>query len=111
MADGTGASPEQMRAFSTAASNASSSLQQVFATLAGDLAQLEAASQGQFATAFAQVKETVRVESDTMYRALDSIAQDVGTAGVAYTNADDEQKSMMTQVSSATSGITSGLSR
>ncbi|KQS58814.1 hypothetical protein ASG36_12495 [Geodermatophilus sp. Leaf369] len=100
-----------MAEFARSATDASTALASTFRTLDGDLTLLEQASRGQFATAFARVRATVKNESDVMYQALGSIAADVGTAGTNYTQADDEMGSSMTSVDSAAGGITSGLTR
>ncbi|MEI4270326.1 WXG100 family type VII secretion target [Klenkia sp. LSe6-5] len=111
MADGTGASPEQMAAFARSASEASQQLNSLFSTLNSNLATLEAQSRGQFAAAFTQVKATVATESSNMNAALGAIAQSVGQAGVNYTQGDADQRGYMTNVESVTTGITSGLVR
>ncbi|SCX45739.1 WXG100 family type VII secretion target [Klenkia marina] len=111
MADGTGASPEQMAAFARSASEASQQLTSLFTSLNSNLATLESQSRGQFAAAFAQVKSTVATESANMNAALGAIAQSVGQAGVNYTQGDADQKSLMTNVEGTTTGITSGLVR
>lgn len=111
MADGTGASPEQMAAFARSASDASTQLNSVFSNLNNQLATLEAQSKGRFAAAFVQVKATVQTESTNMHQALNSIASSVGTAGANYTAGDDQMGGQMDQVQGTASGITSGLTR
>lgn len=111
MADGTGASPEQMAAFARSASDASAQLNSVFANLNNQLATLEAQSKGRFAMAFMRVKATVQTESTNMHQALNSIATSVGTAGANYTAGDETMGSSMDTVDSAAGGITSGLTR
>jgi WXG100 family type VII secretion target len=111
MADGTGASPEQMATFARSASDASEQLNALFRNLNNQLSTLESQSRGQFATAFAQVKNTVNTESANMNAALGAIAQSVGQAGANYTRGDEEMRGHMTGVENVTTGITSGLVR
>lgn len=111
MAEGTGASPEQMAAFARSATDASTQLNSVFTNLNNQLATLEAQSKGRFANAFTQVKQTVATESGNMHQALNSIAASVGTAGANYSQGDEEMGSAMDQVQGSASGITSGLTR
>lgn len=111
MADGTGASPEQMAAFARSADEASSQLNSLFSSLNNQLATLESQSRGQFAAAFTQVKSTVATESTNMNAALAAIGQSVGQAGVNYVQSDEEMRGQMTSVDNVATGITSGLVR
>ena len=109
-AEGTTSNIAQMATFATQAGDAATGLTQVFSTLAGDLADLEAKSRGRFASAFIAVKSTIATESANMNNALHGIASDIGVAGQNYASADADQQAQMDQVQNVTTGITSGLS-
>lgn len=107
--DQTTASTAQIAAFQTQATEAAARLRNMLTTLANQLAPLEANWIGRGGTAFQGTTQTVRAETTRMNQALEGIAADVGTAGVNYANADEEQGGAMTTVNGATTGITASL--
>ena len=109
MPQGTTTSTTQMAHFASSATDISSQLTGMLTTLLNQLAPLEAYWQGRGGTSFAQTKATVQTELDRLNRALNGIASDINTASTNYSAADDEQQSQMSNVNSATTGITSSL--
>lgn len=109
MPQGTTTSTTQMAHFASSATEISSQLTGMLNSLMNQLASLESYWQGRGGTSFAQTKLTVQTELDRLNQALNGIAADINTAGTNYASADEEQSSQMTNVNSATTGITSSL--
>ena len=109
MPEGTTTSTTQMAHFASSATEISSQLTGMLNTLLNQLAPLENFWTGRGGTSFAQTKLTVQTELNRLNQALNGIATDVSTAGTNYAVADDEQHSQMSNVNSATTGITSSL--
>ena len=109
MPQGTTTSTTQMAHFASSATEISSQLTSMVNNLMNQLAQLEGYWTGKGGTSFGQTKQTVQTELARLNQALNGIAADVSTAGTNYAAADDEQHTQMTNVNSATTGITSSL--
>ena len=109
MPQGTTTSTTQMAHFASSATEISSQLTGMLNTLMNQLSQLEGYWTGRGGSSFAQTKATVQTELNRLNSALNGIASDVSTAGTNYAAADDEQHSQMSNVNSATTGITSSL--
>lgn len=109
MPQGTNASTEQMQVFSTQVADAAGRLDAMLKGLVNQLEPLQTGWVGMGGTSFNQTLEVVQVETTKMNSALNKLAADVGTAGVKYTGADDEQKSAIDDVKGMATGITSSL--
>lgn len=98
-----------MAQFAGRAEEVSNSLTTAINSLMNNLSTLQSTWLGRGGTAFTTTTQTVNAETTKLNQALLGISADIRTAGVNYTNADEEQGSQMNTVNSQATGITAGL--
>jgi WXG100 family type VII secretion target len=110
MADQTRAEIAALHSFASAAEQAAGNIDGNLRTLLGNLSTLHGTWQGQGGNNFRVTSDVVNREMTRIHQLLNEMANDVRTAGIKYSGADEDQGREMSNIQSATTDITAGLS-